>query len=391
MSLCEGFPERKSSVAEPCRCRTEGFSRGDIEMTKKKTIDHYSGIGGQAVLEGVMMKNQDTYAVAVRKPDGKIEVKTEEYKPRTAKWTKLPFIRGVFGFWDSLVLGMKCMTYSASFYEEEEEEDTALDKLGDKLFGEKAEKVLMGITVALSLVIAVALFMLLPYFLAGFLTKVVANETLLALFEGLIRLIIFLLYVSLISLMKDIRRVYQYHGAEHKCINCIEKGRILNVENVKKSSRQHKRCGTSFLLFVMLVSIILFFFIRVEQPVLRVALRILLIPVIAGISFEIIRLAGRSNNIIVRIISAPGLWLQKLTTKEPDEDMIEVAIASVEAVFDWKAYFKTEFGYDVDDAMEVEAESEKITEELATETADGAMQDAAADDVEPDTENGKAE
>lgn len=389
--MCEGFPERKSSVAKPCRCSAAGFSRGDIEMTKKKTIDHYSGIGGQAVLEGVMMKNQDTYAVAVRKPDGKIEVKTEEYKPRTAKWTKLPFIRGVFGFWDSLVLGMKCMTYSASFYEEEEEEDTALDKLGDKLFGEKAENVLMGITVALSLVIAVALFMLLPYFLAGFLAKVVANETLLALFEGLIRLIIFLLYVSLISLMKDIRRVYQYHGAEHKCINCIEKGRILNVENVKKSSRQHKRCGTSFLLFVMLVSIILFFFIRVEQPVLRVALRILLIPVIAGISFEIIRLAGRSNNIIVRIISAPGLWLQKLTTKEPDEDMIEVAIASVEAVFDWKAYFKTEFGYDVDDAMEVEAESEKITEELAAETADGAMQDAAADDVEPDTENGKAE
>lgn len=389
--MCEGFPERKSNAAKPCRCKAAGFSRGDIEMTKKKTIDHYSGIGGQAVLEGVMMKNQDTYAVAVRKPDGKIEVKTEEYKPRTAKWTKLPFIRGVFGFWDSLVLGMRSMTYSASFYEEEEEEDTALDKLGDKLFGEKAENVLMGITVALSLVIAVALFMLLPYFLAGFLAKVVANETLLALFEGLIRLIIFLLYVSLISLMKDIRRVYQYHGAEHKCINCIEKGRILNVENVKKSSRQHKRCGTSFLLFVMLVSIILFFFIRVEQPVLRVALRILLIPVIAGISFEIIRLAGRSNNIIVRIISAPGLWLQKLTTKEPDEDMIEVAIASVEAVFDWKAYFKTEFGYDVDDAMEVEAESEKITEELAAETADGAMQDAAADDVEPDTENGKAE
>lgn len=389
--MCEGFPERKSSAAKPCRCKAAGFSRGDIEMTKKKTIDHYSGIGGQAVLEGVMMKNQDTCAVAVRKLDGKIEVKTEEYKPRTAKWTKLPFIRGVFGFWDSLVLGMRSMTYSASFYEEEEEEDTALDKLGDKLFGEKAENVLMGITVALSLVIAVALFMLLPYFLAGFLAKVVANETLLALFEGLIRLIIFLLYVSLISLMKDIRRVYQYHGAEHKCINCIEKGRILNVENVKKSSRQHKRCGTSFLLFVMLVSIILFFFIRVEQPVLRVALRILLIPVIAGISFEIIRLAGRSNNIIVRIISAPGLWLQKLTTKEPDEDMIEVAIASVEAVFDWKAYFKTEFGYDVDDAMEVEAESEKITEELAAENADGAMQDAAADDVEPDTENGKAE
>jgi len=309
-------------------------------MTKKKTIDHYSGIGGQAVLEGVMMKNQDTYAVAVRKPDGKIEVKTEEYKPRTAKWTKLPFIRGVFGFWDSLVLGMKCMTYSASFYEEEEEEDTALDKLGDKLFGEKAENVLMGITVVLSLVIAVALFMLLPYFLAGFLTKVVANETLLALFEGLIRLIIFLLYVSLISLMKDIRRVYQYHGAEHKCINCIEKGRILNVENVKKSSRQHKRCGTSFLFFVMIVSIIFCFFITAQSQIARVLIRLALLPVIAGVSYEIIKLAGNSENPFVNLLSRPGMWVQNMTTKEPDDDMIEVGIRAVEAVFDWKNWQK---------------------------------------------------
>ena len=233
--------------------------------------------------------------------------------------------------------------------------------------------------------------MVLPFFLTNLMKEFLPSYSIRTLIEGIIRVALFLIYIWLISKMEDIKRVFMYHGAEHKCINCIEKGRILNVENVKKSSRQHKRCGTSFLLFVMLVSIILFFFIRVEQPVLRVALRILLIPVIAGISFEIIRLAGRSNNIIVRIISAPGLWLQKLTTKEPDEDMIEVAIASVEAVFDWKAYFKAEFGYDVDDAMEVEAESEKITEELAAENADGAMQDAAADDVEPDTENGKAE
>ena len=241
------------------------------------------------------------------------------------------------------------------------------------------------------MILAIAIFMILPYYLSVFCSRFIASDMIVAVLEGILRLAIFIGYIVVISKMKEIQRVFMYHGAEHKCINCIEKGRILNVENVKKSSRQHKRCGTSFLLFVMLVSIILFFFIRVEQPVLRVALRILLIPVIAGISFEIIRLAGRSNNIIVRIISAPGLWLQKLTTKEPDEDMIEVAIASVEAVFDWKAYFKTEFGYDVDDAMEVEAESEKITEELAAENADGAMQDAAADDVEPDTENGKAE
>ena len=353
----------------------------------KKTTDHYSGIGGQAVLEGIMMKNQDKYSVAVRKPNGKIEIKVEDYTGKAAgsKWKQLPFIRGVFNFADSLILGMKCLNYSASFYEEEEDTDTALDKAGEKLFGERAEDVMTGATMLLSLVIAIALFMVLPYGLAQLLSKVVANDTLLALFEGIIRLVIFLLYVVLISLMKDIHRLYQYHGAEHKCINCLEKGKILNVENVKKSSRQHKRCGTSFLLFVMLVSVILFFFIRVDQPVLRLVLRILLIPVIAGISYEIIRLAGRSDNILVRMISAPGLWLQKLTTKEPDEDMIEVAIAAIEAVFDWKAYFKTEFDYDVDVALEVAENSERISKEMEedqeidvdTEDTRAAREDAA--------------
>ena len=362
-------------------------------MAKKKKSAHYSGIGGQAVLEGVMMKNKDDYAVAIRKADGEIDVEVDVFRGLfpESRITKIPFLRGIFNFIDSLRLGMKCINHSAQFYEDGEAEETKLDKALDKISGGRGEKILMGFTTVLSIVLAVAIFILLPYYLSTLLNGFIRNDSLLAIIEGVIRIAIFLLYIVAISLMKDIHRLYQYHGAEHKCINCIEKGRILNVENVKKSSRQHKRCGTSFLLFVMLVSIILFFFIRVEQPVLRVALRILLIPVIAGISFEIIRLAGRSNNIIVRIISAPGLWLQKLTTKEPDEDMIEVAIASVEAVFDWKAYFKTEFGYDVDDAMEVEAESEKITEELAAENADGAMQDAAADDVEPDTENGKAE
>lgn len=316
----------------------------------KKVSDHYCGIGGQAVLEGIMMKNKDAYAIAVRKPNGVIEVKKEEYKSKAdSKWKQIPFIRGVFNFVDSLTMGMHCLTYSASFYEEDgPEEETKFDKAANKLFGEKTEEVLTGLTVAFSIVMAIALFMILPYFLAELLSKVVANDTLLALFEGIIRILIFLSYVVLISLMKDIHRVYQYHGAEHKCINCLEKGRILNVENVRKSSRLHKRCGTSFLLFVVFISVILFFFIRVEQPVLRLVVRLLLIPVIAGISYEIIRLAGKTNNIFVRIISAPGLWLQKLTTKEPDDDMIEVAIAAVEAVFDWKEYFKTEFSYDVD-------------------------------------------
>ena len=251
----------------------------------------------------------------------------------------------------------------ASFYEDEEAPDTAVDKALNKVTDSHAEAVVSGITVVISFVIAIGLFMVLPYFLASLLQKVVRNESLLALFEALIRIAIFLLYVVAISLMKDIRRVYMYHGAEHKCINCIERGRVLNVENVRKSSRLHKRCGTSFLLFVVFVSAVIFFFIRVDNAFLRVALRILLIPVIAGIAYEIIRLAGKSNNLFVRILSAPGMLLQKLTTREPDDDMIEVAIASVEAVFDWKAYFKETFGYDVDENKALEnADKDEVEE-----------------------------
>lgn len=325
-------------------------------MSKKK-CGHYSGIGGQAVLEGVMMKNKENYAVAVRKPNGEIEIDVEEFDgilPKS-KLKTIPFLRGIFNFIDSLTLGMKTLTFSASFYEEEEEKETKTDRLMGKLFKERAEKILMGCTVAFSIVMAVAIFMILPYFISSFLfERFVRNASLLALLEGIVRILIFILYVLSISLMKDIRRVYQYHGAEHKCINCIEKGRPLTVGNVRRSSRQHKRCGTSFMLFVMFVSVILFFFIRVSNPVERVIIRVLLIPVIAGISYEIIRLAGKSDNILVKIISAPGMWLQKLTTKEPDDSMIEVAIASVEAVFDWKTYFKEEFGYEVDESWMVD-------------------------------------
>lgn len=329
---------------------------------RKNKCNRYSGIGGQAVLEGIMMKNKDQYAVAVRKPDGEIEVEVDVYHGVMygSKITKIPFLRGIFNFIDSLMLGTKTLNYSASFYEEESAEETKTDRLFDKLFGGKGEKILVGITTVFSIALAVAIFIVLPYFLASFLQDYVRNTSLMAIIEGVIRIVIFLLYVVGISAMKDIKRVYQYHGAEHKCINCIEKGRPLTVRNVMRSSRLHKRCGTSFMFFVMFVSIILFFFIRVQNPVYRVLVRILLIPVIAGISYEIIRLAGRSNNIIVRILSAPGMLLQRLTTKEPDESMAEVAIKAVEAVFDWKEYLYETFGYEVDDSwMDDESKEEE--------------------------------
>lgn len=319
-------------------------------MRKRKSVCA-SGIGGQAVMEGVMMKNKDLYAVSVRKSDGEIETETEEYHGvlHGSPLTKIPFIRGIFMFADSLILGMRTLTYSAGFYEDENAKETMTDKAMNKIFGEKAEKVLMGFTVVISIILAIAIFILLPYYISTLFNQYIRNTSLLALLEGGLRLVIFLAYIVLICAMKDIRRVYMYHGAEHKCINCIEHGHNLTVANVKKSSRLHRRCGTSFLLLVMVISVILFIFIRVENPAARVALRIALIPVIAGISYEIIKLAGRSDNIFVRIISAPGMLLQRLTTREPDESMIEVAIASVEAVFDWKDFLDENFKTDKKD------------------------------------------
>lgn len=306
----------------------------------------YSGIGGQAVMEGVMMKNKDKYAVSVRKPDGEIEVMVSDYTGfiKNEKLKNMPIIRGVVNFVDSLVLGMQTLTYSASFFEEEDEKKGPVKELTEEeakkqaAKDKKKEDAAMGATVALSIVIAVAIFMLLPYFISSFFQKFISSSLLLALVEGVIRLSIFVAYVGLISLMEDIRRVYMYHGAEHKCINCIEHGMDLTVENVRKSSKQHKRCGTSFLLIVMLTSILFFMFIQVETPLLKVVLRILLIPVIAGVSYEFIRIAGRSEHPIVNLISKPGLMMQNITTREPDDDMIEVAIRSVEAVFDWRSY-----------------------------------------------------
>ena len=319
-------------------------------MARRKS--RYSGIGGQAVLEGVMMKNKEKYAVAVRKPDGEIEVEVETYQglAHGSKFKELPFIRGIFNFLDSLILGTRALNYSASFYEEEEGKETKFDKAMDKMSGGNGEKLLSGIVTVISIMLAVGFFIVLPYFISSLFESFIRNRSLMAIIEGVIRIALFLLYVWGISAMKDIRRLYQYHGAEHKCINCIEKGRPLTVHNVMRSSRLHKRCGTSFIFFVMLVSIVLFFFIQVDNVAEKVILRILLMPVVAGISYEIIRLAGRTDNVFIKILSAPGMWIQRMTTREPDESMAEVAIASVEAVFDWKKYLQDTFGYEVDES-----------------------------------------
>ncbi len=304
-----------------------------------------SGIGGQAVIEGVMMKNKDQYAIAVRKPNNEIIVEKNTFVSIAEKYKifKLPIFRGIMAFAESMIIGTRTLTFSASFFEEEEEvKQTKLDKALSKIFKEKAESVLMGITFIIAMLLAVGIFIVLPAFAANLLGGLIKSDALLAVVEGIIRILIFISYVVAISQMKDIKRMFMYHGAEHKTINCLEQGFELTVENVKWQSKQHKRCGTSFMFIVMFVSIIFFIFIRVDQEWLRYLIRVLLIPVIAGVSYEFIRFAGRSESKIVNILSQPGMWLQGLTTREPDESMIEVAIQSVDAVFDWKEFLEPE-------------------------------------------------
>lgn len=317
-------------------------------------------IGGQAVIEGVMMKNYDRYAIAIRKPDKEIDVKVNEYKPMgdRFKLLKLPIVRGVFNFVESMVIGVKILTYSAEFIEEEEVQPKKEKRKKQKPEKQKPEKqktkkqeddkkkksddLFMFGTVALSIVLAIGLFMLLPAFLVTLIDNFVKNHFLLGLIEGAIRLTIFLLYVILISRMEDIKRTFMYHGAEHKTINCLEHGDDLTVDNVMKHTRFHKRCGTSFLFIVMIVSILVFMCIRTDTIWLRMVLRVLLVPVIAGISYEFIRFAGRSESKFADILSKPGLLIQRLTTIEPTPDMAEVAIKSVEGVLDWREYLENE-------------------------------------------------
>ena len=317
-----------------------------------------SNIGGQAVMEGIMMRHKDKYAVAVRRPDKEIEIKVEDYKCTFGKagFLKWPIIRGVVSFVDGLVVGTKCLMYSAEIAGDEEDEKEAAKNAAlseEELSAKKAKedkqfKWLLYITVAISMVVSVAAFMFLPYVLASLIRGVGASEFLVTIVEAFVKLALFMGYMFLISRMKDIQRTFMYHGAEHKCINCVEHGLPLTVENVLKSSRLHKRCGTSFLFLVMLVSIVLhFMFVAVPFYWVRLLGRLLMVPVVAGISFEIIQWAGRTDSKFADIMSKPGLAMQKFTTKEPAADMAEVAIKAVEAVFDWRAYLKEEFDLDI--------------------------------------------
>ena len=317
----------------------------------------YSGIGGQAVMEGIMMRNGEQYAIAVRKPDKEIAVEVRPCGKRDGIfWTKVPIVRGVVNFVDSLVSGISCLMFSASFFLDDEEEDKGKVNKEDLSEEEKKaleakekrqEKLFMAGTLIMAIGLAVVLFMVLPYGISALLGKVIENTFVLTLIESILRVVVFIIYLLWISRLKDIQRTFMYHGAEHKCINCVEHGMELNVENVMKSSRMHKRCGTSFLFYVIIISVIVLMLIQVESHAMRIVVRLITIPIVAGIAYEIIRWAGRSDNIVVRTLSKPGMALQKLTTREPQEDMAEVAIRAVEAVFDWRAFLRDNYGMDI--------------------------------------------
>ena len=331
-----------------------------------------SGIGGQAVMEGVMMRNKDRYAVSVRLEDGSVVTDIKECRSITEKhkWMALPFIRGSVNLIESTVIGMNAMTYSANFFETEEERQEraakeakkAAKKATNGASADKAETAeekgfmrgaVLAATLLLSFGLAMILFMMVPQVISELVCKLFdapQGGLLGDIVEGVMRLVIFVIYVKLISLMKDIKRTFMYHGAEHKSINCLEEGLPLTVENVKKSSKYHKRCGTSFLIYVMIIAIIVLIFVpditAFSAPVnflLRFLLRLAILPVIAGISYEVLKFSGTHENSCTRVLSKPGFWMQSLTVKEPTDDMIEVGIRSVEAVFDWKAFLREKF------------------------------------------------
>lgn len=351
-----------------------------------------SGIGGQAVIEGVMMRNKEDYAIAIRMPDDSINVKKDKYLSKTEEYRifRLPIIRGIVNFVEALVMGMQILTYSASFYEDEEDEEPSrLEKAFLKIFKDKAENVAMGLTVFASIILAVGIFIILPYFISELIGSRIKSTTLLALIEGAIRIIIFVSYIYLISKMEDIKRLFMYHGAEHKAINCIENGHELTVDNVKEQSREHKRCGTSFTFIVMVISIIFFVFIRVETIWLRVLIRLLLIPIISGVSYEFLKLAGRSDSLIIRVLSKPGLLLQSFTTAEPDDDMIKVAIASVEEVFDWRTFVGTEEATETDNSGESPELADELSADFEAIDIDGESEDQETQNkTDPSKEKG---
>ena len=294
-------------------------------------------IGGQAVMEGVMMRGLERTALAVRLPDGRIHIKTKENK-KTGAWAKIPIIRGIVSFIISLVGGTKWLLYSADVLEhymdgEEEEEPGRFEKKLIDKFGEKAIwNLMIYLSVIFSLAVGIVVFMLLPTVAVNILGKLTKNSILLNLAEGILRIIIFLIYILAIRRMEDIKRVFMYHGAEHKTIHCFENGLELTKENARGFYTLHPRCGTSFLMFVMIVSLILFSLLGWPSLAMRIVSRIALVPVVAGISYEILRWAGKSDNVIVEALSLPGIYLQKLTTAEPDDDQLEIGLVSLKAV-----------------------------------------------------------
>ena len=314
----------------------------------KKNKKCFSGIGGQAVIEGIMMKNMDEYSVAVRKSNGEIVVKKDKYVmlAKKIKLLGLPFIRGIFAMVDSLILGSKTLEYSASFFDEEEQEsESKIDKWLNEHINEKTLGIIMSIITVISVAVAIIVFSVVPAAIGSLFKTVtkVDNNFWVAFLEGIVRILIFVIYIKLISRMDEIKRTFEYHGSEHKCINCIENDWDLTVENVMKASKEHKRCGTSFLVYVMVISIFLFMFINPPTLLYKFLSRIILIPVVAGISYEVLRIAGQFDNKFMDIISRPGMWMQGLTTKEPDEKEVEVAIRAVEEVFDWREFKKQHF------------------------------------------------
>lgn len=293
-----------------------------------------------------MMKSGNKYATAVRDANEQIRIDVKEHKSilDKFKFLKIPFVRGIFAFYDAMLIGSASLNFASSvLVDGVEEEKTKLDKFLENIFGSKAEKIVMNIFMIFSVIFALFIFLFLPLQVGNLVRIVSQNYYIASIFEGIFRLVIFIVYILLISQTKDIKRTFMYHGAEHKCINCLENGYELNVENVMKASSKHKRCGTSFIVIVMLISISFFMFIRVDNVFLKLGTRLLLIPVIAGISYEILSLAGRVDNKLIDVLSFPGLCMQTLTVKEPDEKMVEVAIAATEQVFDWKKYLKDNF------------------------------------------------
>ncbi len=304
---------------------------------KEKNQQHITSIGGSAIMEGVMMRGPKDIASAVRKPDGEIIVDKRPVSSLVTKYhvNKIPIVRGVFSFFDSIICSMRALMWSAEFFDIEDDnpqEESKFDKWLTEKLGDKMKDYVIYFSVVLSLIMSIGLFFILPNLVTGLLKRLTDNNVLLTLIEGLIRIGIFLCYILLVSRMDEIKRVFQYHGAEHKTIFCYEAGLPLTVENARKMKRLHPRCGTSFLVFVMIISIILFSFISWDTMLMRIVLRLALLPVVAGISYEVIRWAGRSQNKLVSIISKPGMWLQLITTQEPDDSQLEVAIESMKAV-----------------------------------------------------------